>query len=79
MGIRTIDRQFYKEFGSQLVNIMEQKKITQNALARKLGCSRQCVSHYLLGIRKIKPEMFHRICDVLEIPTTFEVKVRIGL
>ena len=77
--IKTIDSYFYKELGLQLRNIKQEKRLTLNEISKKTGYSRPLIDRWELGITKIKPSQFERICNVLSIPTMLKVDVQIGL
>ena len=77
--IKTIDSYFYKELGLQLRNIRQEKRLTLNEISKKTGYSRPLIDRWELGITKIKPSQFERICNVLSIPTMLKVDVQIGL
>lgn len=77
--IKTIDSYFYKELGIQLRNIRQKKRLTLNEISKKTGYSRPLIDRWELGITKIKPSQFERLCNVLSIPTMLKVDVQIGL
>lgn len=77
--IKTIDSYFYKELGLQLRNIRQEKRLTLNEISKKTGYSRPLIDRWELGITKIKPSQFERLCNVLSIPTMLNVDVQIGL
>ncbi|MBE6139335.1 MAG: helix-turn-helix domain-containing protein [Firmicutes bacterium] len=77
--IKTIDSYFYKELGLQLRNIRQEQRLTLNEISKKTGYSRPLIDRWELGITKIKPSQFERICNVLSIPTMLKVDVQIGL
>ena len=74
-----IDSYFYKELGLQLRNIRQEQRLTLNEISKKTGYSRPLIDRWELGITKIKPSQFERICNVLSIPTMLKVDVQIGL
>jgi len=77
--IKTIDSYFYRELGIQLRNIRQEKRLTLNEISKKTGYSRPLIDRWELGITKIKPSQFERLCNVLSIPTMLKVDVQIGL
>lgn len=48
-------------------------------MAKKLGVTKQCYDHYELGILKIKPKTWDKICDILQIYPSIEINLRVGL
>jgi len=77
--IKTIDSYFYRELGIQLRNIRQEKRLTLNEISKKTGYSRPLIDRWELGITKIKPSQFERLCNVLSVPTMLKVDVQIGL
>lgn len=77
--IKTIDSYFYRELGIQLRNIRQEKRLTLNEISKKTGYSRPLIDRWELGITKIKPSQFERLCNVLSIPTMLKVDIQIGL
>ena len=77
--IKTIDSYFYRELGIQLRNLRQEKSLTLNEISKKTGYSRPLIDRWELGITKIKPSQFERLCNVLSIPTMLNVDVQIGL
>lgn len=79
MEIKTIDNQFYKELGKELREIRRVRGYSLAYMGEKLGITRQCYDHYELGLLKIKPSMWDKICEVLDIYPSIEIKLRVGL
>ena len=77
--IKTIDSYFYRELGNCLRDIRQEHKLTLSEISKKTGFSRPLIDRWELGISKIKPSQFERICEVLSIPTMLKVDVKIGL
>ena len=79
MGIRTIDNQFYMKLGDRIRDIRRHRGYTLEYMAKKLGVTKQCYDHYELGILKIKPKTWDKICDILQIYPSIEINLRVGL
>lgn len=79
MGIRTIDKQFYIKLGDRIRDIRRQRGYTLEYMAKKLGVTKQCYDHYELGILKMKPKTWDKICDILQIYPSIEINLRVGL
>ena len=48
-------------------------------MAEKIGISKQAYDYYELGLAKLKPETWDKICEVLEIYPSIEIQIKIGL
>ena len=79
MGIQTIDKQFYIKLGDRIRDIRRKRGYTLEYMAKKLGVTKQCYDHYELGILKIKPKTWDKICDILQIYPSIEINLRVGL
>ena len=77
--IKTIDSYLYRELGNQIRNIRQEQRLTLSEISKKTGYSRPLIDRWELGITKIKPSQFERLCSVLSIPTMLKVDVQIGL
>lgn len=77
--IKTIDSYFYKELGNQLREIRQQRRLSLSQISKTTGYSRPLIDRWELGITKIKPSQYERLCNVLSIPTMLKVEVQIGL
>lgn len=50
---------------------IEQKGISQAAIARKAGMTKQAMSTSLRGMRKLSAEEYVAICDALDVSTDY--------
>ncbi len=79
MRIKTIDRHFYYVLGEKMRSRRQELGYSLEQVARKVGVTRQCYDYYELGIVKIKPETWDKICEVLKIYSGIDIQVKIGL
>lgn len=79
MKIKTIDSKFYSILGDKLRDIRKQRGFSINYMAKQIGISRQCYDMYELGILKIKPKVWDKICDVLQIYPDIDISLKVGL
>lgn len=79
MKIKTIDSKFYSILGDKLRDIRKQRGFSINYMAKQIGISRQCYDMYELGILKIKPHTWNKICDVLQIYPDIDISLKVGL
>ena len=76
--IKTIDSRFYRELGNQIRAIRQHKDMTQRELSQATGFSRSLIDHWELGLNKIKPKQFERICEALQVSNNIHIEVKIG-
>ncbi len=76
--IKTIDKQFYREFGKQIRKIREHRGITLKELSQETGLSRPLLDHYELGCSKIKPSNWEKISSALNISSSIKIDVTLG-
>lgn len=76
--IKTIDNKFYRELGIQIRKIRERKSMTLKELSEETGYSRSLIDHWELGLNKIKPQQFERLCEALEVTNNLKIEVKIG-
>ena len=62
---------FNEELGDRLRRARRQKGYTQNDMARLLGVSKSCYTHYELGRREIPPVYVYRLSDALNVSTEY--------
>lgn len=71
MSTFTIGRFIYKErnetFGQRLRRIRKEKKLTQTALAKKVGVDPQYIHLYESGKYRPSLQMFEWICEALDV------------
>ena len=77
-SIRTIDSNFYRELGNQIRAIRQHREMTLWELAKETGFSRSLIDHWELGLNKIKPKQFERLCEALQVSNNIHVEVKIG-
>jgi transcriptional regulator with XRE-family HTH domain len=74
MSTFTIGRFIYKEhketFGQRLKRIRKAKKLTQTALAKKVGVAPQYIHLYESGKYRPSLQMFEWICQALEVSSS---------
>lgn len=61
----------YKEIGRKLQKAREEAGLSQEELARKLGCTQSSLSNYELGKRRIYSAELQRIGEILGKPVTY--------
>lgn len=76
--IKTIDSKFYRELGTQLREIRQHRGMTLLELSQETGYSRTLIDHWELGLNKIKPKQFERLCKALQVTNNVYVEVKIG-
>lgn len=79
MRIKTIDSKFYSILGDKLREIRKQRGFSIAYVAKKVGITRQCYDMYELGILKIKPNTWDKICEVLQIYPKIDINLKVGL
>ena len=52
--------------------------MTQRELSQATGFSRSLIDHWELGLNKIKPKQFERICEALQVSNNIHIEVKIG-
>ena len=57
--------------GARIRAIRRERGMSQRELADELGVTPMTISHYERGGVKLSLEMFHRICDALDIPEDY--------
>lgn len=67
------------KLGDRIRDIRRHRGYTLEYMAKKLGVTKQCYDHYELGILKIKPKTWDKICDILQIYPSIEINLRVGL
>ncbi len=77
--IKTIDRLFYRELGTQLRNIRQHREMTLLELSQQTGYSRPLIDHWELGLNKIKPKQLERLCDALNVSSNLKIEIKVGL
>ena len=77
--IKTIDHKFYRALGEQLRKIRTEKSLSLRELAKMTGFSRTLIDYWELGVLRIKPEQFERLCEELEISSNIKIDIKIGL
>jgi len=65
------DTDFLKEMGQRIMVRRKALRMTQEALAEKLGVSTQMISNLELGKKAIRPDNLARVCDVLGLSADF--------
>lgn len=64
---------FDKEMGVLLKTYREQKKMSQQDVADRLGLSRSAICNYETGIRSIDIATLYKVCDVYNIDINEDV------
>jgi len=59
-----------KDFSAKLTKLLEEKKISQKALANSVGMSPTGFSQ-MLGNGSMKMKIYEQICDTLEVPYSY--------
>lgn len=77
--IKTIDKLFYRELGNQLRNIRIKRDMTILELAQETGYSRSLIDHWELGMNKIKPKQYEKLCSVLKVSPSMKIDITVGL
>lgn len=77
--IKTVDRFYYRELGEQLRKWRIHRDMTLKELSNATGISRSQLDHYELGLNKINDKNLNKICTALNVSTSIDVKVTIGL
>lgn len=78
-GIKTIDSKFYKLVGNCIRQKRKDKGYTLDYMAKMIGVSKQAYDYIELGLVKIKPKIWDKICEILEVYSDIDIKVKIGL
>jgi transcriptional regulator with XRE-family HTH domain len=61
----------YERIGKKLQMAREEEKLSQEELAKKIGCSQAALSNYELGKRRLYLADLRRIGQILRKPVTF--------
>lgn len=62
-----------RDIGKLIATIRNDRNISQDELARRIGCTKQTVSNYERNVRRPDYEMLEAIADALNVPLTFFV------
>lgn len=65
------DTTFLKDMGQRILVRRKSLRMTQEALAERLGVSTQMISNLELGKKAIRPENLAKVCEVLELSADF--------
>lgn len=76
--LKTIDSLFYSELGKKLREIRHSKGLTLKEVSEETGFSRTLIDHWELGLNKIKPHQFERLCQALQVSPDLYVNLKIG-
>lgn len=76
--IKTIDNLYYRELGKQIRKIRIHRNMTLKEVAQAMGTSRSLIDHWELGLNKITPKKFERLCEVLQVSNNVKIDVKIG-
>lgn len=76
--IKTIDSRFYHELGNQIRAIRQHRDMTLLELSQETGYSRTLIDHWELGLNKIKPKQFEKLCEALQVSNNLQIDVKIG-
>lgn len=57
--------------GTMILKLRQERKLSQDELARRLNCTKQTISNYERNVRRPDYEMLEAIADVLNVPLTF--------
>lgn len=79
MELKKIDRAFYCELGRCLHEIRKKRDYSLRYLAELTGLSRTTLDRYELGVTRITPKNFKKICEALNVSSNLKVEVKIGL
>lgn len=79
LNIKTIDSLYYSKLGECIYFKRKEKKMTQTELAQKVGVTRQCIELYECGLRRMKPVVWEKICEALDIYSGIDILIKIGL
>lgn len=75
--IKTIDRQFYKQLGTQLQSIRKTKGLSLRDMQKRIGYSRTLIDRWELGKAKMKPEQYKILCNVLDVDSDLEIEIKL--
>ena len=78
MELKKIDRAFYRELGNCLQTIRKRRDYSLRYLAELTGLSRTTLDRYELGVTRITPKNFEKICEALNVSSNLKVEVKIG-
>lgn len=62
-----------KDIGKLISQLRADRKLSQDALARRVKCTKQTISNYERDIRRPDYEMLEALADALNVPVTFFV------
>lgn len=65
------DNVLLKQMGERISARRKSLKLTQEALAEKIGVSTQMISNLELGKKAIRPENLVKLCEALELSADF--------
>lgn len=77
-SIKTIDRAFYRMLGLKLREVRERRELTLKQVSNATGYSRSLLDQWELGLCKIKPKLYDRLCEVLQVSTSIKVDITVG-
>lgn len=58
------------DLGKAIKRLREERKISQTYLAKRIGCTKQAISHYETGRRGVDYVTLEAIADILNVPMT---------
>ena len=56
-----------KKTGHKIISLMHERKMTQEALAERIGVSPRCIRYWISGKSSISAECICRLCKVFNI------------
>ena len=77
--VKTIDSLFYSELGKELRNIRHNRGMTLKEVSQLMGISRTLLDHWKLGLNKITPKNFERLCKALQVTSKLDVNIKLGI
>lgn len=78
MELKKIDRAFYRELGNCLHQNRKKRGYSLRYLAELTGLSRTTLDRYELGVTRITPKNFEKICKALNVSSNLKVEVKVG-
>lgn len=76
--IKTIDSAFYRMLGMRLREVREERQLTLKQVSKATGYSRPLIDNWELGLSKIKPKQYEKLCEALQVSTSLKVDVTVG-